>query len=397
MSENTAATSNFPDGLLTPLATNNGVGEWLRYDPLYGRIRDARREDDDGMHREPWEGELKHANWQEVERLCIDAITTKSKDLQLLLWFLEARIHLYGVSDLPNSSDLLLKFIQTFWENIYPQKTDDPSQEFRTHLLESFLRSACEQVVLEPIVELSQFFNQPPNLAKCYEADNLEKSSKRGDQAAEFFQKSIAKGLITMDRVRNALHEVNKEKGTVKVNLIEASIKNLTDIETILTQEIGNEAPRFDELISNLSELKGLYNLCQKVAEAKIIAPSPGPGLSTPEIKSETSTDHKDSQVINDRAGVYQALRQLGDFLITLEPHSPSPALISLIGTWENKTFSQILADLQTSPTDVRSLLNLLARATSSENQQVNLSNQPLGQQPSTSNDLSQLSNLARD
>ncbi len=390
MSEGTIAT-NFPDGLLTPLATNNGVGEWLRYDPLYGKIRDARREDDDGMHREPWEGELKHANWQEVERLCIETITTKSKDLQLVLWFLEARMHLYGVNDLPNSSDFLMKFIQTFWENTYPQKTDDPTQEFRTHLLESFLRSACEQVVLEPIGELSQFFSQPTNLAKCYEADNLEKSSKQGGQAAEFFQKALAKGLITMDRVRNALHEVNQAKGTAKVSLIEASVKNLTAIEVVLTQEIGNEAPRFDELISHLGELKGLYNLCQKAAtEAKIIDSPTSPGLATSEAKPEAT---KDSQVINDRPGVYQALRQLGDFLITLEPHSPSPALIKLVGAWENKTLSQILTDLQTSPADVRSLLNLLARATTLESQPINLAHN----QPPISTDISQLSNLARD
>ena len=381
---------SFPDGLLTPLSTNNGVGEWLRYDPIYGKIRDARREDDDGMHREPWEGELKHANWQEVERLCLDILTTKSKDLQILLWFLEARIHIYGVDDLSNGSDLLLKFIQM--ENTYPQKSDDPTYEFRIHLIEAFLRSACEQILLEPITELAQFFPQPPNIAKCYEADNLEKNSKRGGDAADFFQKAVTRGLITMDRIRNALHEVNQEKGTHKVTLIESIIKNLTAAETFLIQEIGSEAPRFDELISHLKELKGLYKLCQKTTEEKISSEKAQVGLANSEKKPEAPENSKDSKVINDRAGVYQALRQLGDFLMTLEPHSPSPALIKLVGEWEHKTLSEIFADLQTSPPDVRALLNLLSKATIVEN------NSAVGTtQPKISNDLSQLSGLIKD
>ena len=138
MSDIPAQTSTFSNALLTPISTNNGVGEWLRYDPIYVKIRDARREENDGMHRESWEGELKHANWQEVERLCTDALQTKTKDLQLFTWLLEARLHLYGVANFSQDTALLLTFIRTFWKDLHPQKTEDPDQEFRTNILESF-------------------------------------------------------------------------------------------------------------------------------------------------------------------------------------------------------------------------------------------------------------------
>jgi type VI secretion system protein ImpA len=392
MSESPDTSSNSFDQLLVPIATNGGVGEWLRYDPTYGKIRDARREEDDGMNREPWEGELKRANWQDVERLCRELLTTRTKDLQLVLWFIEARIHIYGINDLQNCTDFLLRYVQNFWQNSYPQITDDPTQEFRIHLLEAFLRSTCEQIVLEPISELSQFFTSTINLAKCFEADNLEKSSKRGGDAADFFQKAILKGLVTMDRIRNALREVNKENGVLKVSQIEEIIKNLNNTDTLLSEKIGNESPRFDEIINLLGELKGLYNLCQKVPEEKN-SDQADPTKITQNLSAEENTEktNKDGNVITDRAGVYNALRQLGDFLITLEPHSPSPALIKLVSSWENKTLSQILAELQTSPIEVRSLINMLAKATKNENLPAisNSQNQPLA-----TNDLNQLSSL---
>ena len=139
MIDNTTSISDFSDKLLAPISTNNSVGDWLRYDPVYVKIRDARREENDGMHRENWEAELKHANWQEVERLCADTLQTKTKDLQLLTWLLEARLHLHGVANFSQDSALLLTFIKTFWKDLHPQKTQDPDQEFRTNILESFL------------------------------------------------------------------------------------------------------------------------------------------------------------------------------------------------------------------------------------------------------------------
>lgn len=383
--------SVLPDSLLAPLSTNNGVGEWLRYDPIYTKIKDARREEDDGMRREGWEAELKHANWQEVERLCIDALKTKTKDLQLIVWLLEARLHSYGLDNFSQDTTILVGFIKTFWQDFYPQKTDDPLQEFRTHIIEAFLRSAGDIILLKPLNILSSFFSQPPTLAKCYEADNLEKTAKRGGAAADAYQKALTEGLITMDRIRNALSEVNKEKGAEKVSLLETCIKNIKDLETFIGEEIGNEGPSFDEFSNHLIELKGLYSLCQKeTAEKTFNDKASSPGLATSEEKPEASKENDPgSQTINDRAGVYQAVRQLSEYLITLEPHSPSPALLKLVGSWENKTLSQILVELQSTQPEIRSLLGLLARATQQEASPPIPANTPTG-----SPDISQLSNL---
>lgn len=378
--------------LLTPLTINNGVGEWLRYDPIYVKIRDARREENDGMRRESWEGELKHADWQEVENLTVEILEKKSKDLQLLAWLIEARLHVYGLNVFSEDTAFLLEFIKSFWDSCFPQKIEDPNQEFRTHILEAFIRSASEAIILEPFVELSPILNQSLNLAKCYESDSLEKMSKKGGAASDFYQKSLANGLVTISRIRNAFSEVSKEKGIVKTTLLEACIKNLKDIDNFLNKEIGNDSPRFNELMNHLQELKNLYSLCQKVVDEKTINQKPSstkitpPDENPPELSEKNDSNKK---VINDRAEVYQAIRQLAEFLLTIEPHSPSPALLRLIGEWENKTLTQILAELRSTQPEIRSLLELLARATQKEKQ-----SPPLFP---GSTDTSALSNLAQD
>jgi type VI secretion system protein ImpA len=375
--------------LLSPISANNGVGQWLRYDPIYVKIRDARREENDGMHREAWEGELKRADWQAVEKMAYETTEKQSKDLQLVTWLIEARLHLYGLDVFSQDTAFLLAFIKNFWENCHPQKTEDPNQEFRTHILEAFIRSATETILLEPFAELSPILNQSLNLAKCYENDNLEKMSKQGGSAASSYQKALADGLVTISRIKNAFSEVDKEKGITKVSQLEVCVKNLQTINLFLDQEIGTEGPNFDSLINHLQELKNLYSLCQKVVTQKLTN-NLEPEITTLKEPAQEKQEEADSnkKTINNRTEVYQAIRELSGFLLTLDPHSPSPALLQLIGGWENKTLPQILAELQSTQPETKSLLELLARATQQEKHTANTTPK--------STDISALSNLAQ-
>lgn len=382
MSDNSLLTKK----ILEPLSTNNGAGEWLRYSPTYVKIRDAKREEDDGMSREAWEGEIKHANWQEVERLTLDALESQSKDLQLICWLIEARLNLYSLEVFSEDIGLLSTFIKAFWENGYPTKEEDSNQEFRVHILESFLKATTQKIIATPFDEPSSILGTPISLAQCYESDNAERASKKGGDAAKYYQNSLANGLVTIERVKNAFSEVQKEKGEAKKITITSCIKNLKDIDSFINQETRNNGPNFDRIIGHLEEMERLYNLCQK---------APSKQENKEEEKREISleqniSDEKispDQKIINDRTEAYMAIRQLGDFLLTLEPHSPSPALLKLIGGWEEKTLPQILKELQSTQPELRSLLELLAKAP-----------QQKGEALSTqfnSTDTSALSNLA--
>lgn len=72
----------FRDDLLNPVSESNPGGENLRYAPVYDKIKEARREDDDAPQGE-WQRARKVANWPLVIKLAGEAIATKSKDLQL--------------------------------------------------------------------------------------------------------------------------------------------------------------------------------------------------------------------------------------------------------------------------------------------------------------------------
>ena len=86
------------EALLTPISADKPAGESLRYSGVYEAVEEARREDDPSLPQGVWKTELKRADWREAARLCLDALETRAKDLQLAAWLLEvcARIAVAG-------------------------------------------------------------------------------------------------------------------------------------------------------------------------------------------------------------------------------------------------------------------------------------------------------------
>ena len=122
------------DDLLNPIAGPNPGGADLRYDPLYDRIKEARREDDDAPQGE-WQHTRKVADWPQVIKLTSDAVATKSKDLQLAAWLAEAMLRREGFGGFRATVDAIRGLVDTFWDHLYPE-AEDGDLELRAAPLE---------------------------------------------------------------------------------------------------------------------------------------------------------------------------------------------------------------------------------------------------------------------
>ena len=111
------------DELLNPIAGANPGGVELRYDPLFDKIKEARREDEDVPQGE-WQTTRKTADWPLVISLAKDALTTKSKDLQIAAWLTEALTRREGFGGLRSGLDVVGGMLDQHWEHLYPEIED---------------------------------------------------------------------------------------------------------------------------------------------------------------------------------------------------------------------------------------------------------------------------------
>jgi type VI secretion system ImpA family protein len=115
------------DDLLNPIPGANPSGENLRYAPVYDKIKEARRQDDDGPMGE-WQRERKVADWAQVIKLAGEALATKSKDFQLAAWLTEALLHKEGIQGLHAGVNLIRGLVENFWDTAYPELDDGDSE-----------------------------------------------------------------------------------------------------------------------------------------------------------------------------------------------------------------------------------------------------------------------------
>ncbi|MGH7674416.1 MAG: type VI secretion system protein TssA, partial [Gemmatimonadales bacterium] len=137
------------DDLLQPIPGANPGGVSLRYDPLFDKIKEARRADDDVPQGE-WTRARKSADWPLVIKLAGEALATKSKDLQLAAWLTEALLRQESLSGFRSGLTLLQGLLERFWDNLYPE-LDDGDASLRVAPLEWVglsLRTAVQSVPL---------------------------------------------------------------------------------------------------------------------------------------------------------------------------------------------------------------------------------------------------------
>src|SRR5579863_7650257 len=145
----------FPDDLLNPIAGPNPSGANLRYDPVYDKIKEARREEDQpppGMT----ERDRKVADNTLVIKLTTDLLTNKTKDLQIAAWLTEAMLKKQGFGGLRGGLALCHGLVEKFWDTLYPELEDGDSSSRGAPL--GFVGSKLEiPLKLVPVVEKANY------------------------------------------------------------------------------------------------------------------------------------------------------------------------------------------------------------------------------------------------
>src|ERR1700730_4337671 len=117
------------EGLLKPVRGQTSSSQSLRYDPVYDKIREARREEE-VLSSGVWTRETKKADFVQVIKLATEVLSNKSKDVQIAVWLTEALLAREGIPGLTQGLDLIRGLLENFWDTLYPE-IEDGDMEMR--------------------------------------------------------------------------------------------------------------------------------------------------------------------------------------------------------------------------------------------------------------------------
>jgi type VI secretion system protein ImpA len=239
--------------LLTPIVGENPAGANLRYDLVYGQIKEARTEEDETLPTGAWEREIKRADLNLVTKLAGEALATRSKDLQLAVWLGEALFRQEGISLLSPALKLCLELQQNFWESFYPE-IDDGDLGLRVASLQ-WAANRYTPVVYGTGLTSSgiDFFEY-----KAARAAGREEEAKNSEQQRAFRKDLLDKGRPTSEAVDDAIAATPKSFYIQLEEALSSAREALRELEAFCDEHYGEDGPSFRKLREALEEVHNL-------------------------------------------------------------------------------------------------------------------------------------------
>jgi type VI secretion system protein ImpA len=347
--------------LLSPLAGDDGVGVSLRSDPVWQQIRDAQREDDPSLPMGEWERPLVKADWRAVESLAADALRLRSKDFQLVVWLCESWARLYRLEGLMAGVQLMIEFVDRFWDHAYPQ-IDGHDVEARAAPLHWITRRL--EIVLRLHVPLIGLSVEPGFINLDDWQRVVAASLQDGDDAAATH---LPRELLDREAAQGSnlalLRQLERSAGVV--------LAAVDELARRLDDRLGDEAPSFARIKTTMAELqraaralRGNHALDE---EPPVVLPS--------EPTEVRSTEGDDAQLevgmqarvlaitrehIVDRAHAYRLLEDIARYLAEHEPHSPTPYLLARAVSWGSMPLPELMRDVVSQEGDLGRYMAML-------------------------------------
>ncbi|HEX6534367.1 MAG TPA: type VI secretion system protein TssA [Gemmatimonadaceae bacterium] len=238
------------DDLLNPIAGDNPAGADLRYDPLYDKIKEARREDDDAPQGD-WQRSRKLADWPQVIKLASDALASKTKDLQLAAWLAEAMLRKEGYGGFRATLDLMRGMLDAFWDHLYPA-IEDGDVELRAAPLDWIGSRLDLPLRSVPLNRAGHDFLR----YKEGRAFGYEDEAAADDAKAEKRAEAIEAGRPTPEEFDKSFGETPKAFYKQLAADLEATLVSIDALDERSREKFGDDAPSYLRLRETVEDVQ---------------------------------------------------------------------------------------------------------------------------------------------
>jgi len=322
------------EAFLTEVSPDAPCGEDLQYDNAFIALEQKAKgtpEQQIGDRIEP----AQPPNWKEVRRDAIELLG-RTRDLQLILYLIQALVHTDGQSGLRDGLALLEGTIGKFWPHLYPlldpDDDNDPTQRV------NILMGLCDfETILRPVA-----------LAPLIESRALGRFSLRDVQIATGKLPPSGDGSSAPElaTIKAAFMDAGAETLESTRQAVASSLESLKAIESFVTDQVGiGDAPNFTPLRDLLKEAQQVLGEYSEES---------GTGGVQPGAEGEATSPHdvivKPNAVrpgeIGSRQDVIKTLDLICDYYARCEPSSPIPLLLKRAKRLVFMDFIEIIRDL---------------------------------------------------
>jgi type VI secretion system protein ImpA len=354
--------------LLEPVPGSNPCGTWLRFDPLYDKIREARREDDPTLPQGIWQVEFKRADWATVSALCAEALAKRSKDLQIAAWLTEALFKVGGFAGLRTGIDLMRGLCERYWDGLYPLP-DDGDYDGRLSPVRWLNDRLIVPLRLAPITAPDIGDAEQLSWDDWEAAERLENAATKNRGLIE---QAEAEGTVTKARFLTSVSMTPKAHFSALADDLAETLASAAALEALLNARCGAQAPTLATFKGVLMDIERFARAIadekgtEEPIEPEETMPPPEPEIPAPFLEAaeppaaSVPVPVSGRIAIRNREEAYRVLDAAADYLMQSEPHSPTPYLVKRAVSWGRMSLSELINEFMRDGRDLVQVYQLL-------------------------------------
>lgn len=311
----------------------------------YHAIRDARsaaRSEDrslenpvviDGGNRGGEEDIHQPSNrWADVHNLCLEALLSETKDIELLAWLAEAAVRVHGITALAGILTALNALIETHFDALH--SIGDETADKLIPLTGLNGSQDSDGTLIRPLRLISLVPNQIYGRLSLWEFQQARKINNA--VALSTFQQEFSH----LDGVSFAMQR----------DAVERCYKAIAEIDARLTSSHGADAPSFGRVRDVLEDLRHAYGELSGYVKLPEV---PAAALETANMVSDkpnggngaTGPSAAQGQIA-DREQAFRSLLEIAAFFRKTEPHSSLPLALETLVRRGRMDFMGLLTEL---------------------------------------------------
>ena len=343
--------------LVSPISEDNHGGEVMRDDvtphSTYYRLKDLRtkaRNQERRMLTDTEELAFDVSDWQVLYDEIPEILETRSKDLELMAWYIEAATRIHGFSGLTQGFDMTTALIENCWDSLYPLPDED-GVSTRLAPIIGLNGFESEGSLIMPILGVA--FTEPDGTNSVYATWQYEQAAEVDmitDPAKK--EEKIASGALALPTIQQAIAGSKPEfidstyidllKAIDAYKKLQSAIDAVSPDDPQPTTYITATLQRCEDVFRYLAQ-----HVIDRVTQTDEVSEEGADGVSSDTSDIE-KTSSKASGSVDDRQQALKQLRLTAQYFRKSEPHSPVSYLIEQAIAWSQKSLPDLLQELIT-------------------------------------------------
>lgn len=339
--------------------------------------------------------ETNSQNWNELKQVSEDTLTSKSKDLEILGWYLTSQLFTSNpFENLAHTIPALNLFIENFWDTLNPMPPENKIKasdeagiarevaEFRTKPLLQLVGESVDSTSIYVPFQMLSFCGEV-TFGDYLLAERKGNMAELKEAAAKDFDQSTKETLEHLVSIHLELETAEKNLASkcqavgatvISFNYIKTNVKDLINAIHFLVGDKFSPWPVDDNF-----HLIDLSAQPESAPTEQIVAPSidstnvPNTAQVSPSANVQT-TSSPVAQVANEaqtivhavssingivnRDHAFQEIRKIADYFKETEPHSPIAFLLERSIRWGYMSFPELLQEMIGAESNVIAQIN---------------------------------------